>query len=130
LHHLYSPASLLGFASALGAFRATPETPHLELSSGRALKALHPSQETSLKCMVVSILINLYETQNSREGLTLADVREPNEVGDLIWLEGYEKNDKFLRGYGVKLKIYATLVKVLFIYPKLAKFKEGLLWKH
>ena len=28
--HLPSPASLLGSASALGAFRATPETPHLE----------------------------------------------------------------------------------------------------
>ena len=67
LHHLYSPASLLGFASALGAFRATPETPHLEYlsPSGRALEALHPSQETSLKCMIMSSLINLYETQNS-----------------------------------------------------------------
>jgi len=38
--HLPSLASLLGFASALGAFGATPETPHLEcpleLPSGRA----------------------------------------------------------------------------------------------
>jgi len=80
--------------------------------------------------MIMPSLINIYETQNSRKGLTLADVREPNEVGDLIWLEGYEKNDEFLREYEVKLKIYAILVKVLFIYPKLAKFKEGLLWKH
>jgi len=44
-----------------------------------------------------------------------------------IGLEGYERNDEFLREYGMKLKVYATLVKVLFIYPKIAKFKEGLL---
>jgi hypothetical protein len=56
---------LLGSASALGAFRATPGTPHLELPSGRALKALHPSQETPSKCMIMPSLINLYETQNS-----------------------------------------------------------------
>jgi len=45
--HLYSPASLLGSAYALGAFRATPETPHLEPPSGRAPVALHPSQGSS-----------------------------------------------------------------------------------
>jgi hypothetical protein len=61
------------------------------------------------------------------EELTLADVQELNRIGDLIWLEGYERDDEFLREYGMKLKIYATLVKVLFIYPKIAKFKEGLL---
>jgi len=46
-----SPASLLGSASALGAFRATPKTPHLELSpSGRAPQgALHPSQGNTIK---------------------------------------------------------------------------------
>jgi hypothetical protein len=61
------------------------------------------------------------------EQLTLADVQELNRIGDLIWLEGYERDDEFLREYGMKLKIYATLVKVLFIYPKIAKLKEGLL---
>jgi len=61
------------------------------------------------------------------EQLTLADIQELNRIGDLIWLEGYERNDEFLREYGMKLKVYATLVKVLFIYPKIAKFKEGLL---
>jgi hypothetical protein len=61
------------------------------------------------------------------EQLTLADVQELNKIGDLIWLEGYERDDEFLREYGMKLKIYATLVKVLFIYPKIAKLKEGLL---
>jgi len=33
------------------------------------MKALHPSQETPSKCMVMSSLINLYETQNSCERL-------------------------------------------------------------
>jgi hypothetical protein len=61
------------------------------------------------------------------EQLTLADIQGLNRIGDLIWLEGYERNDEFLREYGMKLKVYATLVKVLFIYPKIAKFKEGLL---
>jgi hypothetical protein len=61
------------------------------------------------------------------EELTLADIQELNRIGDLIWLEGYERNDEFLREYGMKLKIYATLVKTLFIYPKIAKLKEGLL---
>jgi len=68
-HHLLSPASLLESAFALVAFRATPGTPHLELPSGRALKALHPSQGTSLKCIMMSNF-KPYETRNSREGLT------------------------------------------------------------
>jgi hypothetical protein len=61
------------------------------------------------------------------EELTLAEVQELNKIGDLIWLEGYERGDEFLREYGMKLKIYATLVKVLFIYPKIAKLKGGLI---
>jgi len=43
LHHLYSPAPLLGPAYALEVFRATPGTPHLELLSlGRALYGSSP----------------------------------------------------------------------------------------
>jgi len=59
------------------------------------------------------------------EELTLADVQELNRIGDLMWLEGYERNDEFLREYGIKLELYTTLVKVLFIYLKIAKLKEG-----
>jgi hypothetical protein len=68
-HYLLSLAQLLGFASALGAFRAAPGTPHLELlPSGRALKALHPSQEAPSKYTIIILnLINLYENQNSCE---------------------------------------------------------------
>jgi hypothetical protein len=36
---------------------------------GRALEALHPSQGTSSRCLVVSNLTNLYETGNSCERL-------------------------------------------------------------
>jgi hypothetical protein len=40
-------------------------------------------------------------------------------------LEDYERNNEFLRGYEMELKLYTTLVKALFIYPKIAKLKEG-----
>jgi hypothetical protein len=40
-------------------------------------------------------------------------------------LEGYERNNELLMGYEMKLKLYTTLVKALFIYPKIAKLKEG-----
>jgi len=62
------PCTPLGFSSGLGAFRATPGTPHLGLLPlGRALKALHPSQGIPSRCLLVSNLINLYETRNSCE---------------------------------------------------------------
>jgi hypothetical protein len=65
LHHLFSPALLLGSAFALGAFKATPKTPHLELSSSR--RAPHRGLFTPSKCIVKPSIINLHETQNSYE---------------------------------------------------------------
>jgi len=62
------------------------------------------------------------------EELTLSDIRELERIGDLIWLEGYESDRMDLREYGMKLKVYATLVKVVFIYPKLRRIgEEGIL---
>jgi DNA repair exonuclease SbcCD ATPase subunit len=58
------------------------------------------------------------------EELTLSDLRELERIGDLIWLEGYESDRMDLREYGMKLKVYVTLVKVVFIYPKLRKLRE------
>jgi DNA repair exonuclease SbcCD ATPase subunit len=58
------------------------------------------------------------------EELTLSDIRELERIGDLIWLEGYESDRMDLREYGMKLKVYATLVKVVFIYPKLRRLRE------
>jgi len=59
------------------------------------------------------------------EELALTDAQELNKMNDMIWLEGYERNNEFLRGYEMELKLYTTLVKALFIYPKIAKLKEG-----
>ena len=62
------------------------------------------------------------------EELTLSDIRELERIGDLIWLEGYEFDRMDLREYGMKLKVYATLVEVVFIYPKLRRIgEEGIL---
>jgi chromosome segregation ATPase len=58
--------------------------------------------------------------------LTLAEVDELDEIGERMWLEGVETNRKDLREYGMKLKVYATLVKVVCIYPKLRRLQEGL----
>jgi hypothetical protein len=58
--------------------------------------------------------------------LTLAEVDELDEIGERMWLEGVETNRKDLREYGMKLKAYATLVKVVCIYPKLRRLQEGL----
>jgi hypothetical protein len=59
------------------------------------------------------------------EELALTDAQELNKMNDMIWLEDYERNNEFLRGYEMELKLYTTLVKALFIYPKIAKLKEG-----
>jgi hypothetical protein len=58
--------------------------------------------------------------------LTLTEVDELDEIGERMWLEGVETNRKDLREYGMKLKVYATLVKVVCIYPKLRRLQEGL----
>jgi hypothetical protein len=90
------------------------------------LESLKPSAESKYYTKEVEKRLDELLAKEP-EQLTLADIQELNRIGDLIWLEGYERNDEFLREYGMKLKVYATLVKVLFIYPKIAKFKEGLL---
>jgi len=60
------------------------------------------------------------------EGLTLSDLSELERIADRIWREGYESNRGELREYGKKLKLYTTMVKVVFIYPKLRKLREVL----
>ncbi len=58
------------------------------------------------------------------EELTLSDLDELNRIADLIWNEGYESGRMDLREYGMKLKLYVMIVKVVFIYPKLRKLRE------
>jgi hypothetical protein len=71
-HHLFSPASLLGSASALGAFRATPRDPTsrvVSLEETPPQRAHHPSQKTPSKYTAKPSIINHNETQNSYERL-------------------------------------------------------------
>jgi hypothetical protein len=60
------------------------------------------------------------------EELTSSDLSELERIADRIWREGYESNRGELREYGKKLKLYTTMVKVVFIYPKLRKLREVL----
>jgi hypothetical protein len=60
------------------------------------------------------------------EELTLSDLSELERIADRKWREGYESNRGELREYGKKLKLYTTMVKVVFIYPKLRKLREVL----
>jgi predicted RNase H-like nuclease (RuvC/YqgF family) len=85
----------------------------------------HPT----LKCYTEEAARRLDELlARDPEELTLSDIRELERIGDLIWLEGYEFDRMDLREYGVKLKVYAALVKVVFIYLKLRRIgEEGIL---
>jgi hypothetical protein len=64
-----SPAPLLGSASALGAFRATPGTPHLGLSLGRALYGSSPLTGNLMKMFSSVKPYKPDETRNSCERL-------------------------------------------------------------
>jgi hypothetical protein len=95
----------------------------LHFKAGKSqLAFLKPFAESKYYTKEVEKRLDKLLAKDSEE-LTLADVQELNRIGDLMWLEGYERNDEFLREYGIKL--YTTLVKVLFIYLKIAKLKEG-----
>ena len=59
--------------------------------------------------------------------LTLSDLEDLDNIADLIWREGYESGRKDLREYGMKLKLYVMMVKVVCIYPKLRKLQEGII---
>jgi len=60
------------------------------------------------------------------EELTPSDLSELERIADRIWKEGYESSREELREYGKKLKLYTTMVKVVFIYPKLRKLQGAL----
>jgi DNA repair exonuclease SbcCD ATPase subunit len=52
---------------------------------------------------------------------TMADIEEMERIADLIEKEGYESNRRDLKQYAWKLRYYAMIAKVVFIYPKLRK---------
>ena len=55
---------------------------------------------------------------------TMADIEEMNQIADLIEKEGTETNRKDLIDYAWKLRFYAMIAKVVFIYPKLIKQQQ------
>jgi hypothetical protein len=56
---------------------------------------------------------------------TMEDVEAFNEIADLIEREGIERNDKRLIEYAYKLRLFALVVKVAVVYPKLVKLAES-----
>ena len=55
---------------------------------------------------------------------TMADIEEMNQIADLIEKEGTETNRKDLIDYAWKLRFYAMIAKVVFIYPKLIRQQQ------
>ena len=51
----------------------------------------------------------------------MADIDEMNKIADLIEKEGRASNREDLIDYSYKLRFYAMIAKVVYIYPKLRK---------
>lgn len=54
---------------------------------------------------------------------TMADIEQMNEIADLIEKEGFETKRRDLIEYAWKLRYYAMIAKVVFVYPKLRQQK-------
>lgn len=54
---------------------------------------------------------------------TMADIEQLNDIADLIEKEGFEANRRDLIEYAWKLRYYAMVAKVVFVYPKLRQQK-------
>jgi len=52
---------------------------------------------------------------------TMADIEEMNSMSDPVEKEGWETNRRDLLEYASKLRFYAMVAKVVFIYPKLLR---------
>jgi len=52
---------------------------------------------------------------------TMADIEEMERIADLIEMEGFESGRKDLKQYAWKLRYFAMIAKVVFVYPKLRK---------
>lgn len=55
---------------------------------------------------------------------TMADIYEMEEIADLIEKEGQESKRRDLIDYAWKLRYFAMVAKVVFVYPKLRKLAE------
>ncbi|BDR91643.1 tropomyosin [Vulcanisaeta souniana] len=54
---------------------------------------------------------------------TMADIEQLNDIADLIEKEGFETKRRDLIEYAWKLRYYAMVAKVVFVYPKLRQQK-------
>jgi hypothetical protein len=97
----------------------------VEVSSLKAvLRALLPSTRSKYYTKeVYERLVKLLD-KDVKE-YTMEDVEAFNEIADLIEREGIERNDKRLIDYAYKLRLFALLVKVVIVYPKLRKLAES-----
>jgi hypothetical protein len=97
----------------------------VEVSGLKAvLKALLPSTRSKYYTKeVYERLVKLLD-KDVKE-YTMEDVEAFNEIADLIEREGIERNDKRLIDYAYKLRLFALLVKVIIVYPKLRKLAES-----
>jgi hypothetical protein len=55
----------------------------------------------------------------------MTDVEEFNRIADLMEMEGRESSDKRLVDYAYKLRLFALVVKVIVIYPKIRQVVEN-----
>jgi hypothetical protein len=89
------------------------------------LSPLKPSPASKYYTEEVAKRLNELLAKDPEE-LTPSDLSELERIADRIWKEGYESGREELREYGKKLKLYTTMVKVVFIYPKLRKLQGAL----
>ncbi|AET32537.1 hypothetical protein [Pyrobaculum ferrireducens] len=59
------------------------------------------------------------------EEYTIADAEEINRMADLMETEGREAGRRELVEYSWKLRFFAMVVKVVYIYPKLVRKPRG-----
>jgi Flp pilus assembly pilin Flp len=94
------------------------------LSLKAVLRALIPSAKSKYYTKeVYERLVKLLD-KDVKE-YTMEDVEAFNEIADLIEREGIERNDKRLIEYAHKLRLFALVVKVAIVYPKLVKLTES-----
>jgi len=93
----------------------------IEAASFRSLiKALLPSPSSKYYTREVYERLKQLLDKDPNE-YTMADIDEMNKIADLIEKEGRASNREDLIDYSYKLRFYAMIAKVVYIYPKLRK---------
>ncbi|MEM1609117.1 MAG: hypothetical protein QXG81_07595, partial [Ignisphaera sp.] len=109
---------LIGSLEVKGVFTSTEATALKNL-----VKALIPIPSSKYYTREVYERLKRLLDKDSNE-YTMADIYELEEIADLIEKEGYESKRRELIDYAWKLRYFAMVAKVVFIYPKLRKLAE------